>query len=243
MSSVLVAEGLFVSWQPGDWVLRDINFSLAAGEVVGIIGSSGCGKSTLCLALAGIIPRQSPGQVEGKIFLEGRDLAQFSLPQIASCLGIVFQDPETQLFLPRVRNELAFGPENLCLPREEIAARIQRIAEEMGCRELLAANPNELSGGQQQLIALAAVLALEPKVLILDEVTAQLDPRTCQRLQAIVLDLRQRGMAVLMAEHNLQMLACADRILVLREGRMEEAAASDLDGEEGLSRVYGGGRV
>ncbi|MDD2283018.1 MAG: ABC transporter ATP-binding protein [Eubacteriales bacterium] len=243
MSSVLVAEGLFVSWQPGDWVLRDINFSLAAGEVVGIIGSSGCGKSTLCLALAGIIPRQLPGQVEGKISLEGRDLAQFSLPQIAGCLGIVFQDPETQLFLPRVRNELAFGPENLCLPREEIAARIQRIAEEMGCRELLAANPNELSGGQQQLIALAAVLALEPKVLILDEVTAQLDPRTCQRLQAIVLDLRQRGMAVLMAEHNLQMLACADRILVLREGRMEEAAASDLDGEEGLSRVYGGGRV
>ncbi len=145
--------------------------------------------------------------------------------------------------MPRVRNELAFGPENLCLPREEIAARIQRIAEEMGCRELLAANPNELSGGQQQLIALAAVLALEPKVLILDEVTAQLDPRTCQRLQAIVLDLRQRGVAVLMAEHNLQMLACADRILVLREGRMEEAAASDLDGEEGLSRVYGGGRV
>lgn len=242
MKPILTAENLCVSWQPGKWVLRDINFSLSAGELIGIIGPSGCGKSTLCLALAGIIPRQLPGQVAGKILLASQDLAALSLPEIAGNLGIVFQDPESQLFLPRVRNELAFGPENLCLPREEIADRVQRIAEELGCKDMLAANPNELSGGEQQLIALAAVLALEPKVLILDEVSAQLDPRTCQRLQAIILGLLQRGVAVLRVEHNLQQLAGANRILVIREGRLEEAAADDLEGEGGLSRVYGGVR-
>lgn len=242
MRPILAAESLFVSWQRGKWVLQDVSFTLSAGELIGIIGPSGCSKSTLCLALAGIIPRQLPGQVAGKILLAGQNLDELSQPEIASRLGIVFQDPQSQLFLPRARNELAFGPENLCLPREEIAARVQRIAEEIGCLDMLAASPNELSGGQQQLIALAAVLALEPKVLILDEVTAQLDPRTCQRLQGIIRDLRRRGVALLMVEHNLQQLAAADHILVLREGRLEEAAAGDLEGEEGLSRVYGGGR-
>ena len=242
MRLVLEAAGLSVGWQPGCWVLRDISFSLAAGELVGIIGPSGCGKSTLCQALAGIIPRQLPGEVKGKILLLGRNLAALSLPEIAADLGIVFQDPETQLFLPRVRNELAFGPENLCLPREEIGMRIERIAEELGCQDLLEANPNQLSGGQQQLIALAAVLALEPKLLILDEVTAQLDPQTCARLQAIIGGLRRRGMAVLMVEHNLAQLAAADRIFALRNGQLAEAAAADLVDDEALRRVYGGGR-
>lgn len=239
MKTVLAAESLFVSWQPGDWVLRDIGFSLYPGELVGIIGASGCGKSTFCLALAGIIPRQLPGQVEGKILLAGEDMAQLSLADIVGNLGIVFQDPDTQLFLTRVRNELAFGPENLCLPQDELAPRVHKIAKELGCQHLLAANPNELSGGQQQLVALASVLALEPKVLILDEVTSQLDPETCQRIQAIIRDLRQRHVAVLMVEHNLSQLAAADRILVLRDGTIEEAG--ELIGEGDLSRIYGGG--
>lgn len=237
MNPVLAVRELTVTWPGGATVLDGISLSLAPGEMVGIVGPSGCGKSTLCLTLAGIIPRQLAATVAGEIRFLGRNLMELSLPEIASELGIVFQDPETQLFLPRVLNELAFGPENLCLPPPEIRARIEAVAGETGCRELLEANPNELSGGQQQIVALAAVLALEPKLLILDEVTAQLDPDCCRRIQAIIASLRRRGVAVLMVEHDLQQLLQADRILALRKGRLE-AAAGEWD-EAWLARVYG----
>lgn len=238
MKAVLAAESLSVSWRPGNWVLRGIDFSLLPGELVGVIGASGCGKSTFCLALAGIIPRQLPGQVEGRILLAGQDIAQLTPGEVAGHLGIVFQDPETQLFLTRVRSEIAFGPENLCLPQTEIADRVGSIATEIGIQHLLAANPNELSGGQQQLVALAAVLALEPKVLILDEVTSQLDPSTSKVIQSIIQDLRRRQVAVLMVEHDLFQLKAADRILLLRDGTLE--AVGDLENED-LSRIYRGG--
>jgi energy-coupling factor transport system ATP-binding protein len=238
MKAVLAAESLSVSWQPGERVLREIYFSLFPGELVGVIGASGCGKSTFCLALAGIIPRHLPGQVEGKILLAGQDIAQLNRAEIAGALGIVFQDPETQLFLTMVKSEIAFGPENLCLPQREIAARVHRVAAELGCQHLLAANPNELSGGQQQLVALASVLALEPKVLILDEVTSQLDPDTTQRIQAIIEDLRRRQAAVLMVAHDLSQLATADRVLLLRDGALE--AVGELENQD-LSKIYRGG--
>ena len=137
-----------------------------------------------------------------------------------------------------MKSEIAFGPENLCLPQREIAARVHRVAAELGCQHLLAANPNELSGGQQQLVALASVLALEPKVLILDEVTSQLDPDTTQRIQAIIEDLRRRQAAVLMVAHDLSQLATADRVLLLRDGALE--AVGELENDD-LSKIYRGG--
>ena len=245
MKPVLEVNKLSISWQGGSGrVLEDISFALEPGEFVGIIGPSGCGKSTLCLALAGIIPRQIPGRMEGEIRLLGKDLADLSLPQITTNLGIVFQDPETQLFLPRVMNEMAFGPENLCIPAEEIRKRIGEIAGQTGTEAILESNPNELSGGQQQIVALAAVLALAPKVLILDEVTSQLDPQSCQRIQEILMKLRRQGVAILMVEHNLEHLLGTDRIIALRDGKVEVAAAAeDLTANPDLlTRVYGGDR-
>lgn len=240
MKPVLAAERLSVSRQPGRWIIREANLSLAAGELVGVIGPSGCGKSTLCLALAGLIPRQVPGQVKGRVYLEGQDLANLSQPQIAANLGIVFQDPQTQLFLPRARGELAFGPENLCLPRKEIVRRLEKVAREIGCQDLLAASPDQLSGGEQQLVALAAVLTMEPRVLILDEVTSQLDPAASQGLLRAVRGRRGAGTAVLMVEHNLGHLEGADRVYLLRAGRLTEVADRDFTGEEDLDRLYGG---
>lgn len=240
MKPILEVEDLTVTWPGGGRVLDGISFSLAAGELVGIVGSSGGGKSTLCLTLAGIIPRQLDAEVGGQVRFLGQDLSVLSLPEITADLSLVFQDPETQLFLPRVMNELAFGPENLCIAVPEIRDRIAAVAQETGCQELLEANPNELSGGQQQIVALAAVLAMEPRLLILDEVTAQLDPESCQRIQDIIASLRQQGVAVLMVEHNLQQLLAADRILALKEGRLE-AAAGEWD-EAWLYRVYGDDR-
>lgn len=239
MTPVLEATNLSVSWPRGGKIISDFTFSLAPGELVGVIGPSGCGKSTLCLALAGIIPRQLPCRVEGEIRLLGEDLAKLSLPEIASGLGIVFQDPETQLFLPRVRNELAFGPENLGIPAGQIRERMRDAARAAGCEDLLDANPNELSGGQQQLVALAAVLAMKPKVLLLDEVTSQLDPESCRRIQTVIANLLSQGTAVLMVEHNLDQLIHADRVLCLREGVVEVAVAGDFRDTELLTRVYG----
>lgn len=236
---MLTAEKLSVAWQPGNWLLENVDLELAPGELVGLIGPSGCGKSTLCLALAGIIPRQLGGQIQGKVCLEGQDLAGLSLARVAGALGMVFQDPETQLFLPRARAELAFGPENLCLSRDEILRRIKNAAAAVGCKRLLAASPAELSGGEQQLVALAATLALAPKVLILDEVSSQLDTQCCQVIESVVAKLLIQGTAVLMVEHRLARLALAQRILVLRQGRLEDYRTQDLDGAE-LDRVYGG---
>jgi len=241
VNPVLEVIDLCVSWPQGERVLDALSFSLAPGELLGIIGPSGCGKSTLCLTLAGIVPRQLPARVDGIVRLGGRDLTDLSIGEITTDLGIVFQDPETQLFLPRVMNELAFGPENLCVPAPEIRERIQAVAGETGCLDLLEANPNQLSGGQQQIVALTAVLAMAPKVLILDEVTSQLDPLSCNRIQAIVASLRRRGVAILMVEHNLEQLCQADRVLSLKGGKMEVAAAGEglaLD-EELLARIYG----
>lgn len=239
---LLEVNSLSVYWQEGSQVLEEISFSLTPGEFVGVIGPSGCGKSTLCMALSGIIPRQIPGRVEGEIKLLGKDLMDLSLPQITTNLGIVFQDPETQLFLPKVMNELAFGPENLCESVEEIRRRIQDISGQIGIEDLLTASPHQLSGGQQQIVALAAVLALEPKVLILDEVTSQLDPYSCQRIQDILVKLRQRGVAILMVEHNLGQLIKADRVLSLRAGAIDVAATGEELGhnQELLNRIYGG---
>lgn len=230
MSPALMAQGLSVAWRKGEWVLRDLDLELAAGELLGIIGPSGCGKSTLCLALAGIIPRQLGAQVEGRVTLDGQNLGELGLGKIAGKLGIVFQDPETQLFLPKVRNELAFGPENLCLPREEICRRLEEVAAQVGCEEYLWAHPWELSGGEQQLVALAAVLALEPQVLILDEVSAQLDEDSRCRLLAVVETQLAKGTAVLMVEHNLSQLVTAHRVLVMRCGGLEVATREDLGG-------------
>lgn len=240
MNPVLEVKNLSVSWGQGARVVEEVSFSVEPGELVGIIGPSGCGKSSLCLALAGIIPRQLPGRVEGEIMVLGRSLAELSLPEIACDLGLVFQDPETQLFLPRVMNELAFGPENLCVPGSKIVQTIRSIAGETGCEDLLECNPNELSGGQQQLIALAAVLTMEPKLLLLDEVTSQLDPESCQRIQAVISVFLQRGGAVLMVEHNLEQLVQANRILCFKAGRLEAAAAENLFQDENLlTSIYG----
>lgn len=242
MIPALQVRNLSLAWQQGSSPLfQGISFSLYPGEIVGIIGNSGCGKSSLCLALAGIIPRQIPGIVQGELYVMGQSLQDMSLAQITAQVGIVFQDPETQLFLPRVLNELAFGSENLCVSPPEIWESINTIAAELGISNLLNTNPNQLSGGQQQLVALAAVLAMQSQVLILDEVTSQLDSAAAQRFQEIAARLRQRGVAILMVEHNLEQLRQANRIIALVDGRVEVAATAEelFSNESLLTRIYG----
>lgn len=200
-----------------------VSFALAEGEWIAVTGKSGSGKSTLCLLLSGVIPRSlNVGKAGGEVLLFGENIAELPLAKVASRLGLVLQEPDSQLFSPLVEDEIAFGPENLCLPRDEIGARIERALTLTGMSAKRLADPDTLSGGQKQLIALAAVLALEPKVLILDEAFAMLDEKAEEQMLEVLRRLKEQGTAILSVEHEPRRLAAADRVLRLAEGRLEE---------------------
>ena len=200
-----------------------VSFALEEGEWVAITGPSGSGKSTLCLLASGVIPRSlDVGKVGGEVLLFGESVADLPLAKTASRLGLVLQEPDSQLFSPLVEDEIAFGPENLCLPRDEIGARIERALALTGMSGKRQAFTDTLSGGQKQLVALAAVLALEPRVLILDEAFAMLDEAAEEQMLEVLRRLREQGTAILAVEHEPRRLAAADRVLRLADGRLEE---------------------
>ena len=201
-------------------ILRHLDLSVAKGEIVGIVGLSGIGKSTLCFCLSGIIPHVYGGIMEGEVLLNGQSSRELSLPTIATTLGLVFQNPDHRLFAFNVVDELAFGPENLRAPRAEIARRIEEGLAIVGMQDYRHANPQQLSGGQRQLIAVAAVLCLQPEILIFDEAMSQIDAEGRAKLKAVMLRLKDQGKTMVMIDHDLDNLQIADRVLVLKEGRL-----------------------
>ncbi len=194
-------------------VLDKVNFNLEQGKIAAITGLSGCGKSTLGYCLSGVIPRLIKGDFSGEVNLQGR-------------VGIVFQDPDTQIFLPTVEDELAFGPENLCLAREEIREIISCNLELIGLKELRTENPATLSGGQKQLVALSGVLTLSPDILVLDEPLSQLDNSAKDRVKSILLGLKEEGKTLIIMEHDKKNLLLADQIWCLERGRLFQLPAS-----------------
>lgn len=198
------------------------NVEVRAGECVALTGASGCGKSTLCHILCGIIPRSLPGRILGQALVFGRPVGELPLEQLVQAVGIVFQEPDTQLFSPTVEDEIAFGPENLCVPREQIGQRIDEALAQTGMERFRLAHPSDLSGGQKQLVALAAVLALRPRALIFDEALSQLDEEATRKIKAVIADLKAQGKAVLMVEHDPDNLDIADRAYRMQNGWVAE---------------------
>lgn len=201
------------------YILDNIDLALEEGQITGITGSSGCGKSTLGYCLCGVIPRFITGDFSGEVSYNGR-------------IGIVFQDPDTQIFLPTVEDELAFGPENLNLPREEIGQRISLTLELLGLTNLRYANPSELSGGQKQLVALGGVLTLSPDIIVFDESLSQLDIAAKEKVKKILLSLKQAGKTLIMIEHDKRNLDIADQIWQLNNGMLVQLVSSE-GGESG----------
>ncbi len=223
MTGPLVARNLGFAFPGEDAPLfAGINLEVKRGEVVAVVGLSGSGKTTLCYCLSGIIPLIREGCMTGEVFLDEISTRELTLPQVATRLGIVFQNPDTQLFFPRVADEIAFGPENLCLPPEEIEQRIGRGLEKVGMEDFRARNPHHLSGGQKQLIALAAVLSLDPEILIFDEAMSQLDEEGRGRIKELILALKGEGRAIVMVEHNPANLDVADRVMLLKDAELAE---------------------
>ncbi len=202
--------------------LVGVSLSIEEGEFVIITGPSGCGKTTLCRCLNGLIPHFYPGDFRGRVVVAGLDTREHEIWELSQHVGLVFQNPENQLFCLTVEADVAFGPENLGLPREEIRERVDWALKVTGMWELRHRAPHELSGGQQQRAAIAAVLAMRPEVLVLDEPTSFLDPAGAVDILSLVAELNEKhGITVLLVEHRLDLAsAYADRVLVMDRGRV-----------------------
>lgn len=202
--------------------LADVSLSIGAGEFVLISGPSGCGKSTLALALAGLIPQAVPARVSGRVTVDGLDTQQAPVPALARTVGIVFQNPATQLFNTTVEEEVGFAPRNIGLSATEIRSRVDEALETVGIAHLRTRKLRALSGGEQQRVAIASVLSLRPSVLVLDEPTAHLDWRGVEQLLAALERLRrEHGVTVILIEHRLAAAASvATRVVLMERGRI-----------------------
>jgi len=200
--------------------IRDLSFTVDPGEVLLVAGPSGCGKSTLIRAINGLIPHSYRGDLEGSVRVGGRATSQARLRELAELIGTVLQDPRKQLVGSTIGGELAFGPENLGRPREEIAQRLDAVMAATGLGYLLGRTTDELSGGESQQLAIAGALMLEPRLLVLDEPLANLDPLAANRLIGMIRRLADAGTAVVIVEHRVEDVLDAepDRVLYLEEG-------------------------
>jgi len=206
--------------------LRDIRLSVTRGEWVWIVGPSGSGKTTVCRLLSGILQSWPGGTLTGGIFIDGdewtRERTEDKAGRFAGRVGAVFQDPEAGLVMEYVEDELAFGPENLRVPPDEIERRIDDALAAVGMPEARGRRTSELSGGQKQRIAVASVLTMRPDVLVLDDAAAHLDAPGAERLMATLAELRRRGHTMIVASARLDeaAVAAADRLVVLERGRI-----------------------
>lgn len=202
--------------------LRHVDFGVAAGEVVLITGLSGCGKSTLALALCGLIPSRVHGELRGRVTFGGRPLTGLPPHEASQLVGMVFQNPNLQLINHTVQSEVAFGPENLALPQPEIAARVTWCLHVTGMAGMRMASTVTLSGGQKQRTAIAATLAMRPRVLVLDEPLSDLDPVGAQEVLGTLRRLaRDEGTGVVIIEHRVDEVApWADRVVLMDGGKI-----------------------
>lgn len=221
---MMALEGLRLRFRycGGPLLLKQENISIKRGECVLLTGASGSGKTTLCHILSGIIPRSFSGELEGDVFLFGENLKKLPLARVVEKVGVVFQNPDAQLFFPTVEDEIAFGPENLCLPREEIGRRIEKSLEAVGMSAYRLAETKTLSHGQKQLIAFSAALALKPRILILDEVFSQLDLNATSLVKKTIREQTEKGTAVFLVDNSEESFELAGRVYHLEGGRVRE---------------------
>jgi energy-coupling factor transporter ATP-binding protein EcfA2 len=201
--------------------LRDIDLSVGDGECVLLAGPSGCGKSTLLYLLNGLIPHVLGGDLSGEVLIEGARPAETPIQEISRRVGTVFQNPEVQLFMPRVSEDVAFGCENLCLAPDETQRRVEVALARLSLTSLHRREVAKLSGGQKQRVAIAGMLAMGCRTLLLDEPTSDLDDDGRAELLSVLHDLRRASHTIVMAEHRLDHLdGLADRCVCMEAGRI-----------------------
>ena len=235
--SIVEVKALSYSYSASEvQVLKGVSLRIEKGSFVTLTGPSGCGKTTLCRCINGLIPHFYGGKIEGEIVVSGMRVQDHEISELAKHIGFVFQNPENQLFALSVEKDIAFGLENLALPRGEIGRRVEWAMEVTGVEDLREKAPYELSGGQQQRVAIACVLAMKPKVMILDEPTSFLDPMAATRLFQVISKLNKRlNLTIILVEHRLDLLCqYTDRVVVMDEGevRLDGAPRDVFSSEE-----------
>lgn len=247
MPQVVVTDLSFAypAMDPGeqpDWVLRGVTLRAEPGEFVSIMGPTDAGKSTLALALLGIVPQSTGGRIRGEVRVAGLNARQHPVPELARRVGLVFQDPEMQFFNLTLETEVAFGLESLGVPRQQMAERIDWALRLVGLDGFERRSPFALSGGQKQRAALAAVLAMQPSVLVLDEPTASLDPQGQQEVFEVLDRLRRSGeRTIILITHDSERVAqFSDRVVLLDAGRVvADGTPRDVLRQAGLLQELG----
>ena len=213
--------------------ISDVSIKVEKGDFVLITGPSGCGKTTLCRCFNGLIPHFYQGDLKGEINVADMDVTKHPTYEMAKHVGLVFQNPENQLFALSIEKDVAFGLENLGVPREEMWKKVEWALNLTGIYDLRERSPHEVSGGQQQRVAIAAVLAMQPEIIVLDEPTSFLDPLSAEKIFEVIHELNKKlEITVILVEHRLDLTAkYANHIIVMDEGKV----CSDGETREVLS--------
>jgi energy-coupling factor transporter ATPase len=202
--------------------ISDVSIEVEKGQFVLITGPSGCGKTTLCRTFNGLIPQFYQGELKGEITVAELDAAKHPTYEMAKHVGLVFQNPENQLFALSVEKDVAFGLENLGFERQEMRKRVDWALNLTGISDLRERSPHEMSGGQQQRVAIAAILAMQPEIIVLDEPTSFLDPLSAQKIFEVIHKFnKELGITVVLVEHRLDLTAkYADHIIIMDQGKV-----------------------
>jgi len=230
--SVLNVEDLRYQYDDGTQALRGVNLTIARGEKIGLIGPNGSGKSTLLMCLNGLFTGK------GTIRVEGREFSRSRMKEMRCCVGLVFQSPDDQLFMPTLEDDLAFGPINLGLSNQEVQQRVNEVAAQMQLTELLSRAPHHLSMGQKRNAAIATVLAMQPALLLMDEPSSNLDPKSRKRLIEL---LQELDATMLIASHDLALVGkLCNRVILIDDGEVvTDGPTSDILADKTLMEVHG----
>jgi len=225
MTSAVEIKNLTFQYRAGSAeALKDINLKIEEGDIVGIVGPTDSGKSTLLMALNGIVPRSFPGDLSGEVLVNGVNVMEHETFELASNVGIVLQKPDTQIFFPTVEDDIAFGPSNLGTPRQELLSRVDFALDATRLRGYESRDPNTLSGGEQQSLAIAGILAMRPKVMAFDEPIAMLDPIGKRKVLYVMEKLvKEHNLTVIIAESGAdveQVVEITNKIAVLLNGKL-----------------------
>ncbi len=217
-----------------------INLKVAAGEAVLLTGASGCGKSTITRLVNGLIPHYYRGTLTGQVYVKGVDTATQTISGLSEDIGTLFQDPETQFFAINVRDEISMASEWRSLPAETIRTTVQNVSKRFGVEHILDNSTLNLSEGQKQKVALAAISSLGPDILVLDEPSANLDPASTDKLAELLLSYKEQGKAILIVDHRLYWLRdVVDRVMVMHQGHVVEEGDFSLLDDRKLQQKYG----
>lgn len=226
-----------------DPALREITFGIPSGQFVSVIGANKAGKSSLCFAIAGFIPNFFPGCYQGKVTVDGQEVSTTPLNQLSQTIGFVMQNPRNQISGAKttVAEEVAFGLENLGIERAQMHTRVAQTLEQVGISGLADRSPMALSGGEQQKVVIASILVMQPRLLVLDEPTAQLDPTSGIEIFRLLKNLTKEGVTVFIAEHRMDEIAeYSERVIaiadhrILLDGKPDEVFTSPLLVEHGI---------